>query len=141
MSSPHRSPDSVSLSSLGLSLLGLSLLGLSLLSFQEAWAWSGPLTGGLNTRTGEVAVEPSGGAPVDGAGRVSAEDGLSFFATARAEGGGLASLSVRVAPERVGEQLSLPGEGRLVSYQERDAEGRLTLPKAFGQQSKQLSSP
>jgi hypothetical protein len=58
---------------------------------------------------------------------VSDEDGLSFFATARAEGGGLALLSVRVAPERVGEQLSLPGEGRLVSYQERNASGALLI--------------
>ena len=123
MSSLHGTPKLMRVG-----LLSLLSLGLSLFSFQaEAWAWSGALTGGLSARTGEVAVEPSGGAPVDGAGRVSDEDGLSFFATARAEDGGLALLSVRVAPERVGEQLSLPGEGRLVSYQERDVEGRLII--------------
>lgn len=123
MSSLHGTPKLMRVG-----LLSLLSLGLSLFSFQaEAWAWSGPLTGSLSARTGEVAVEPSGGAPVDGAGRVSDEDGLSFFATARAEGGGLSLLSVRVTPERVGEQLSLPGEGRLVSYQERDVEGRLLI--------------
>ena len=93
----------------------------------SAHAWNGALSGQVVSGRGETPLEPVGGAVTDGAGRLSDEDGLSVFGSFSLEGGGLALLTVRVKPERLGQRLSLPGEGRLVSYQERSPSGELLV--------------
>jgi len=94
----------------------------------SAWAWNGTLEGGLSVNQ-TTSSAPSGQvARVMGAGRVSYEDGLSLIGTIQtAQREGLSQLSIRVNPEHFNQTLSLPGEGRLVTYQERDRSGALTF--------------
>ena len=93
-----------------------------------AWAWNGTLEGELSVNQTTTPAPAGQGGSVMGAGRVSYEDGLSLIATIHSpQREGLSQLSIRVDPEHFNQTLSLPGEGRLVTYQERDRGGALTL--------------
>lgn len=93
----------------------------------RGWAWNGDVRGGLSiSRT--MSVSPMEGIQIMGSGRVSYEDGLSLIGTLSVPGRqGLSMLSIRVDAQYFNRSISLPGEGRLVTYQERSADGNLTL--------------
>lgn len=110
-----------------LGLIALTVAACTL-SIRQARAWNGALQGQLSVSQ-SISVTPTPqGIQVMGSGRVSDEDGLSLIGTVSLpQREGLSLISVRVDAEHFNQRVSLPGQGRLVTYQERDAEGHLTL--------------
>jgi len=101
------------------------------LSAGRAWAWSGALAGRLVAVEGDAALEPSAagalGAPLDGVGSYAEGREVTALATFALAGGGVGVVSLRVLEADLDRRLSLPFEGRRVSYLERDAAGARVL--------------